>query len=116
MHEKYVKPWTDALRSGGYQQGRYYLKSNTGKYCCLGVLCEVVKQIDQLDVLWERDNKGNNTFMEMDGFLPQEIMEMTGIKTKDGVYSPANSLSCLNDRGATFDSIANTIEQHWRDL
>lgn len=32
--------WVEALRSGNYQQGRYSLKKD-GKYCCLGVLCEV---------------------------------------------------------------------------
>jgi len=33
--------WVEALRSGKYEQGRGALL-NDGKYCCLGVLCEVV--------------------------------------------------------------------------
>lgn len=32
--------WTDALESGEYEQGRFHLKMD-GKYCCLGVFCEV---------------------------------------------------------------------------
>jgi hypothetical protein len=33
--------WITALRSGRYQQGKGYLRSNN-EYCCLGVLCEVL--------------------------------------------------------------------------
>lgn len=33
--------WIEALRSGRYEQGQQHLFSN-GKYCCLGVLCEVI--------------------------------------------------------------------------
>lgn len=32
--------WVEALRSGKYQQGKNYLNSE-GRYCCLGVLCEL---------------------------------------------------------------------------
>lgn len=34
--------WTDALRSGNYQQGKAWLQKY-GQFCCLGVLCEVKK-------------------------------------------------------------------------
>lgn len=30
--------WLDALRSGQYEQGHGKLKTDDGKYCCLGVL------------------------------------------------------------------------------
>jgi hypothetical protein len=33
--------WTAALRSGKYKQGKNALQAN-GRFCCLGVLCEVV--------------------------------------------------------------------------
>lgn len=33
--------WLDALRSGEYPQGKGLLRDNEGKFCCLGVLCEV---------------------------------------------------------------------------
>ena len=32
--------WTAALRSGDYIQGKGYLNTN-GKFCCVGVLCEI---------------------------------------------------------------------------
>lgn len=32
--------WLEALRSGQYKQGRYFLRTGNS-YCCLGVACEV---------------------------------------------------------------------------
>jgi hypothetical protein len=36
-----IKEWTDALRSGEFEQGRSLLVTEDGKYCCLGVKCEL---------------------------------------------------------------------------
>lgn len=33
--------WLEALRGGKYEQGTGLLKNDEGRYCCLGVLCEV---------------------------------------------------------------------------
>jgi hypothetical protein len=38
--DNFIQVWTDALSSGNYQKGKRRLKQN-GKYCCLGVLCEI---------------------------------------------------------------------------
>lgn len=40
MDPKVKAMWTEALRSGEYEQARGYLRTDNG-YCCLGVLCEV---------------------------------------------------------------------------
>lgn len=37
-----AQKWVDALRSGKYQQGAGCLSAE-GKFCCLGVACEVMK-------------------------------------------------------------------------
>jgi hypothetical protein len=34
--------WIAALRSGDYKKGRVSLRSEENRYCCLGVLCEVM--------------------------------------------------------------------------
>ncbi len=34
--------WIAALRSGNYEQGRQVLRSNEDKYCCLGVLADII--------------------------------------------------------------------------
>lgn len=33
--------WLAALRSGEYSQGRRQLRTPTGGYCCIGVLCDI---------------------------------------------------------------------------
>lgn len=40
MNEGIKARWTAALRSGDYEQGFALLRSK-GKFCCLGVLCEL---------------------------------------------------------------------------
>jgi hypothetical protein len=40
MNSERFKQWIAALRSGQYPQGNGYLLLD-GKYCCLGVMCEV---------------------------------------------------------------------------
>lgn len=40
MDKELAVKWIEALRSGKYKQGRSRLK-HSGRYCCLGVLCEV---------------------------------------------------------------------------
>lgn len=37
-----MEKWVKALRSGKYEQGKSYLKKDN-KYCCLGVLYDVLK-------------------------------------------------------------------------
>jgi hypothetical protein len=36
-----AQKWVEALRSGKYQQTRYLISRKDGKYCCLGVACEL---------------------------------------------------------------------------
>lgn len=40
MNEEIKAKWIAALRSGDYVQGRNGLRKE-GKYCCLGVLCDI---------------------------------------------------------------------------
>lgn len=41
MNAEIKTKWLEALKSGKYVQGRGKLRHD-GKYCCLGVLCDVV--------------------------------------------------------------------------
>ena len=43
MKKELVERWCDALESGEYKQGKGSLyNSDSGEYCCLGVLCAVL--------------------------------------------------------------------------
>lgn len=42
MRRELRDKWEAALRSGRYKQGMGQLRSEAGRYCCIGVLCDVV--------------------------------------------------------------------------
>lgn len=44
--------WSEALVSGKYKQGDMELRTIDDKYCCLGVLCDILP-----DVEWQKDGK-----------------------------------------------------------
>jgi hypothetical protein len=43
MQEEWKSKWVAALRSGKYRQGEMTLRDYDDKFCCLGVLCDLVK-------------------------------------------------------------------------
>lgn len=52
MNPEIKTRWITALRSGKYKQGAGYLNENDC-FCCLGVLCDVVK--DELQIDWDEN-------------------------------------------------------------
>jgi hypothetical protein len=59
MKPEIKQAWVKALRSGEYTQGLQQLKTNTDRFCCLGVLCDLACKagvvelrlgVDHLDV------------------------------------------------------------------
>ena len=42
LNKENVAKWAEALRSGKYEQGNGALRDPDGRYCCLGVACEVI--------------------------------------------------------------------------
>ena len=97
--------WVAALRSGEYQQGTGYL--NSGDFCCLGVLCEVLGVAKRLN-----DTEEITMYEGCAATAPKQAVEATGLLT--GVGQRNNgvpSLAELNDEHKlTFEQIANVIE------
>jgi len=101
MNSKVKKLWLKDLRSGEYKQGQERLKDPEGNYCCLGVLCDLHrKETNEED--W--DGKGNYYFGE-DKYLPPVVQEWAGFNCQNPIQ-----LGNENDRGKTFEEIANIIE------
>lgn len=100
---EFKKKWVEALRSGKYKQGSGQLYSDDyKKYCCLGVagsICGISKK--------ELDKSGLfDEFNFCDGVdVPNPI------KGDDGENVPG-FLANANDSGATFEEIANWIEEY----
>jgi hypothetical protein len=91
-----AKKWVAALRSGKYQQGKCFLKTDDGKFCCLGVLAELAKEVGL-------SNDG-------DKFLDGSVVIWSGLHGSSGSYANGESLAFDNDRGKTFLEIADIIE------
>lgn len=94
--------WIAALRSGDYMQGTGELKSQDGRFCCLGVLEDIEPSVRKdgphrgvlHSMTWERLG-GTNRFVCPPTVLCQTV------------------LSEMNDQGRSFAEIADFIEANY---
>ena len=106
--------WLEALRSGKYEQGKGCLRDHEGKYCCLGVLADIVDPegwgrpvIDLFEFEIEEDEMAiydpDAWYGRAATICRQDILnEMIQV----GLYE-------MNDSGLfTFEDIANIIEEY----
>lgn len=106
------KMWIAALRSGDYNQGYGTLRDTLGDYCCLGVLADlavrhgIVGRFPDKDTLCEAS----------ESYSPDPIAQWAGLATGTGRIDPAGSLATMNDRRASFDTIADIIEDEFPGL
>src|SRR5690242_5189213 len=100
--------WIAALESGNYEQGAGRLRQGD-KFCCLGVLCDIVAE--EIGGRWKELN--NNMVFVVDGewtttVLPGRIMDYTELEDDDPVLGNASATD-LNDSGVSFNEIAKFI-------
>ena len=115
MNKEIKAEWVAALRSGEYEQGAGKLAWQ-GKFCCLGVLCEVAWKHGV--VAARRDPYIASTRYDGEAqLLPRVVMEWAGLEGRDPYIAPrpreqAHPISYLNDvAGESFDTIADLIEE-----
>lgn len=105
------KKWIAALRSGEYKQGKYVLKTDDGRYCCLGVLMDLAQKEGVISD-WGSDTLGNTV-------TSVKAKDWVGLRSRNGEMNisfktPSRGekyeLSALNDSGMTFAEIADIIE------
>lgn len=90
--------WVAALRSDDYEQARGRLRTTSGEYCCLGVLCDITAPAK-----WHKEADGTWHFGDDDSWSSPPTDLLPTLK--------ANSLIDLNDDdGKTFPEIADWIE------
>lgn len=116
MDESMKKKWLDALRSNKYQQGRYFLQRK-GKFCCLGVLCEIAEVpavLTQDATYTEEIAEGKLYAYDGNTSCPNPILlEKLGLGSTD--YSRmeiVDQLTKMNDNGQSFEEIADYIEKN----
>lgn len=139
MKQEIADLWTEALRSGDYEQATgTLLKTDSGSgdtigHCCLGVLCEIaikqgvkVEKSEPRRYVDEIDGEtyisfGGVTFDDRDDLLPESVKQWAGMKSADGSMEHnelqlADTLAELNDSGKSFLSIARIIEENVEEL
>lgn len=123
--------WVEALRSGEFEQGVGKLKDGDGKYCCLGVACEVaIRNGLYLTVEDFPNSSGGAACTKFDGQadeLPLNAFLWFGLPDASPSIRPihdfaqhetnggpcgacAESLAEANDAGIPFTVIADLIE------
>lgn len=92
--------WMEALRSGSYKQGMKLLRPENDRWCCLGVLCNLINPQD-----WVQNEYGDYSWKTEQELLPWQTNDSVGISAND-----EGILSDMNDDGKTFLEIADYIE------
>ena len=110
MNPQIKQKWVDALRSGEYQQGQCYLRTNSG-FCCLGVLCDLYGKENNVE--WNLVNNGHNyEFQDRESYLPSSVRKWADLEyCNPPVNDEESTLGELNDSGSTFEQIADVIEK-----
>jgi hypothetical protein len=113
MNQQVKQKWISALLSGDYQQGKEALCED-GKYCCLGVLCDLYRK-EHPETQWQKGTYSREFFLGQADYLPSEVERWAGLTQQDpevhigdGFYK---KLSDLNDTGSSFEKIANLVNE-----
>lgn len=131
MNPTVKQKWLQALRSGEFEQAHGELKqrretskgkpeSYTYKFCCLGVLCELHRQMHE-GLEWEPPKETPTGERYLDNYeeLPQQVAEWAGLN-KDvpieidddiiPIYLVNDGMPEAGIRGHSFMEIAEIIE------
>jgi hypothetical protein len=104
--------WVAQLRSGEYVQGTQYLSRN-GKFCCLGVLCDLHAKAGLGQ--WDEPSggAGNRAYQGWNGSISDSVVAWSGLSdgTEVIINGALSSLAHHNDTyKCTFAEIADAIE------
>lgn len=105
--------WIANLRSGKYEQGLRALHRD-GKFCCLGVLCDLADPRGWYTRPGARFKSWRVPYGET-GVLPREVSAWAGLQSVSPNHRGID-LTQLNDNGYTFSYIADFIEKNWQHL
>lgn len=112
-----TRKWLNALRSGEYKQGKGFLRSADGKFCCLGVAVNVMAPSTWLKTIDSYDSYSYRKFGQTDLITDEEFNRFIPkyIQNRLDFVVDADMLANLNDMGYTFTEIADIIESWWSD-
>lgn len=113
----------DALESGKYQQGKCAL-NNRGKYCCLGVACEIfgVQRTLEIDSMVHYDKDGyvlgHNNAQGLVGIRTPggSFHKPITVKRLNGYKQVYSALYEMNDDRLSFKFIAKILRKHYKNI
>lgn len=107
MFETVRTKWIEALRSGKYKQGTCCLRSAGDRFCCLGVLCDVVDP-----TCWELT--GGDVYMGPDSTatIGPHVRERIGWGGFLAADQTIELMRVNDDMLSSFDEIAYWIEEN----
>lgn len=100
INRELMQKWVAALRSGYYKQGKGKLRPYEDKYCCLGVLCNLIDPNH-----WNEIDR-QYVYKDFQSMLPSEDRNNIGID-----YGTMALLIKKNDQGETFQEIADYLQR-----
>ena len=103
--------WLAELRSGNYKQGKGALHRGD-EFCCLGVAAKMFATGDTRVTLAPAVDPEHKvvSYDRNTAMAPPYVVEALGLHDYLGVGLAHSSLSSLNDRGNSFNHIADLIE------
>ena len=120
MKSDVKEAWLEALRSGEYEQGRGVLQNSEGKFCCLGVLCDLAVKAGVIPPPETDEDPGVYHYGKDRDFAlpPNEVLAWAGLEqaspgvTVEGTGDgwPNELISLNDDEDYTFAEIAAVIE------
>lgn len=108
MNPEIKAKWLEALRSGKYQQTTGVLRRGDS-YCCLGVLCDL-----SVEGSWSTLPEGDcYLFVTTKEGKPNCSVLPDAVATETKLpLTEQGRLASMNDRGKSFEQIANWIEHN----
>jgi len=112
MKPKIKTKWLAALRSGEYRKSTRVLKrhySTKPGHCCLGVLCEIIKDDfpRAAELIAPSNVYGTAAKPSVNATLDHETLEYVEMG-----LDRMKKLATMNDNGKRFSRIADYIEKH----
>lgn len=118
MDKNIKKKWTEALRSGKFVQGKMSLKRKLDaetefRYCCLGVLCEVLTEVNP-DVTFEVAENDPNYQRVVYKTSKSGINLPWDLRGVVGIFPVVETtlVEMNDDEGKTFAEIADWIDDN----
>lgn len=119
------KLWLDALNSGEYKRANSALQDSEGKYCCLGVLCDLYDKVHGQNNWTKEDPQDDDSFdiayMEESAYLPGQVRNWAFENIGDDDLSPYHAYTKFEDQVAeindgseseTYEDPVKFIEDH----